>query len=254
MSDWSHFQGDVDIGKHMVYGPPKFKAAIIRTGQGKNVSYDDTQFIASAQKCENNNFPWMVYHVLIPNHDVPSQVGRLRDIINKLGGPLPKWIWWDVEVHNNYSKKHISDQTIGALNLTKAELGVDVGVYSAKWFTDGFMETQDWFSEIVWWIAQWLWPNQPDEHPWPTALPDTVDISQVMIHQTTSHADGKLVGMMSTRIDLDRWMWTVAKFHEIMNIAPTPPPNGDLEKQVKANQAEIAKLVKWAKNVSYVEA
>lgn len=244
LSDWSHFQGAVDIAKHVAYGPPKFKGTIIRSGQGKNASYEDTQFFANVQKCEASDFPWMVYHVLIPNHDVPSQVGRLVDIINRLGGVLPKWIWWDVEVHNGYSKRHISNQTINALELTKEELGVDVGVYTGKWFTDGYMETQDWFSEIIWWIAQWL-TGQPSEHPRPTAFPATVDISQVMMHQTTSNGNGRLVGMGSSRVDLDRWMWTVERFNEIMSIAPPPPPSGDITEEQAAAAGLL--ILKWLK-------
>ncbi len=34
LSDWSHFQGEIDIGKHLAYGPPKFRGVIIRSGQG----------------------------------------------------------------------------------------------------------------------------------------------------------------------------------------------------------------------------
>lgn len=25
MSDWSHFQGEIDIGAHLAYGPPQFR-------------------------------------------------------------------------------------------------------------------------------------------------------------------------------------------------------------------------------------
>lgn len=254
MSDWSHFQGEIDIGTHLAYGPPRFRGVVIRSGQGLSSSLDDARFIPNVQICEANNFPWMCYHVLLPNQDVPQQVAHLKGLIDQLGGPLPKWIWWDVELHNDQSKKRVSDATIEAVTRTKEEMGVEVGVYSAKWFTDGFMETQDWFSEIVWWIAQWMWPDQQAEHPWPTALPATVDISQVMIHQTTSHGDGRLVGMGSSRVDFDRWMWTEQRFKEIMGVdEPPPPPPSELEKQVKANTEMIAKLVEWAKNLSFEE-
>lgn len=241
MSDWSFYQGDIDIGKHLAYGPPKFRGAIIRSGQGMNSSYDDSKFIVNVQMCEANNFPWMLYHVLIPTQTADAQTNNLYEIINRLGGAMPKWIWWDVQLHANQSKKHISDLTIDSILLTKQIIQPEVGVYSAKWFTEGYMETQDWFSEIIWWIAQWYAADVRQEHPWPTALPDLVDISQVMIHQTTSHGDGKLVGIGSERIDLDRWMWTEEQFNDIMDL-DEEPPNGDLEKRIERNEKDIAEL------------
>ena len=253
LSDWSHFQGEIDIGKHLAYGPPKFRGVIIRSGQGHSTSLNDTRLIPNVQMCEANNFPWMAYHVLLPNQDVPRQVEHLRGLINQLGGPLPKWIWWDVEVANEQTKRRVSEATIEAVTRTKEELGLEVGVYSAQWFTDGYMETQDWFSEIVWWIAQWLWPEQGAEHPWPTALPETVNISQLMMHQTTSFGDGRLVGMGSARVDLDRWMWTEEQFKEVMGVDAPPPPPPDLEKQVKANTEAIAKIKEWASSLSFEE-
>jgi GH25 family lysozyme M1 (1,4-beta-N-acetylmuramidase) len=241
MSDWSHFQGDVDIGKHLAYGPPKFKGVVIRSGQGRLTSYDDTRFIRNVQMCEANNFPWMLYHVLLPVQNAVDQANHLYEIVNRLGGAVPKWIWWDVEVHNNQTKKRVSDVTIDAIRLTEQLFGIGTGVYSARWFTSGYMETQDWFSEIVWWIAQWLHASEQKEHPWPTALPNNVGISQVMIHQTTSHADGRLVGVESERIDLDRWMWSIEKFNEIMGEEVTPP-NDDLEYRIETNEKDIEKL------------
>lgn len=271
LSDWSHFQGDVDIGKHLAYGPPKFKGVVIRSGQGKNASYDDTQFRASVQKCEANNFPWMLYHVYIPAQNADEQIDHLMYLLDGLKGPLPKWIWWDVQVHNNKSKRHISNGTIRCVERTKQLSLIETGVYSARWFTSGYMELQDWFSEIIWWIAQWLYPDQPGEHPWPTVFPETVDISQVMIHQTTSRGDGKLLGVKSTHLDLDRWMWSEERFNEIMGtIAPPPPPNGDVWKQIELlwaaidemkngasfDRARVEHLSQWAKalQINYIEA
>ncbi len=241
MSDWSFYQGNIDIGKHIAYGPPKFRGSIIRSGQGKNASYDDPKFIPNVQMCEANNFPWMLYHVLIPTQTADAQVNHLYEIINRLGGIVPKWIWWDVQLHGNQTKKHISDLTIDSILLTKQIIDIETGTYSARWFSEGYMETQDWFSEIIWWIAQWYPADMRQEHPWPTALPDLVDIIQVMIHQTTSYGDGKLCGIGSTRLDLDRWMWPEEQFNDIMEL-DEEPPNGDLENRVERNEQDIAEL------------
>lgn len=243
MSDWSHFQGDIDIGKHLAYGSPEFQGVVIRTGQGKNSSYDDVKFVQNVQICEANDFPWMSYHVLLPNQDVPAQFSHMLGIIERLNGPRPKWVWWDVQLVNGQTKKRISNATIQAVNLTKPYL--PCGVYSGKWFTDGYMETQDWFQDIEWWIAQWYHADVGKEYPWPNALPATVDISQVMIHQTTSHGDGHLVGIGSTRVDLDRWMWTPERFYEIMDIGngnENGQPPEDLVEQVMRNTDDIAAL------------
>ena len=59
------------------------------------------------------------------------------------------------------------------------------------------------------------------------------------------------MGMGSSRVDLDRWMWTEERFNEIMGVDAPPPPPSDLEKQVKANTEAIAKLTEWAKNLAF---
>jgi hypothetical protein len=161
----------------------------------------------------------MVYHVLVPDQNTDQQVDRLLHILDS--HPPPRYIWWDVQLKRGQTKRHISNATIHAVTRTKRETGIGAGVYSAKWFTDGYMETQDWFQDIDWWLAQWL--SAQAEHPGPNALPATVTIDQVMIHQTTSKGDGLLVGMQSKQLDLDRWMWGVARFAEIMGPIDTDP-------------------------------
>jgi hypothetical protein len=59
--------------------------------------------------------------------------------------------------------------------------------------------------------------------------------------------------MGNSRVDFDRWMWTEERFKEIMGVDEPQPPPSDLEKQVKANTEAIAKLVEWAKNLSFEE-
>jgi len=198
----------------------------------------DTKFNQNIPMYEANDFPWMAYHVLFPDQNVGAQYSHMMRIIEALNGPMPKWVWWDVQRQNGRTKRQVSEATIKAVEFTKPYFLS--GVYSARWFTSGYMETQDWFGDIDWWIAQWLWPDQQAECPWPTILPATVSIDQVMIHQTTSYGDGKLLGVGSTRLDLDRWMWTEEKFNEIMGTEV--PPNGDLEDQVSANRHAITEL------------
>ncbi len=243
LSDWSMYQGEVDIGKHLAYAPPKFKGVVIRSGQGQYSSYDDSKFQQNVQMCEANDFPWMLYHVSLPNQNAEPQVNHLYEILNRLKGPTPKWIWWDVEVSNGMSKKRVSDVTINSLLLTKQIIDINTGVYSAQWYSDGYMETQDRVSSNTRWIAQWITPTKQKEPPWPTALPETVDLKQVMIHQTTSYGDGKLCGVGSTRLDLDRWMWTEEQFNDIMELDEEPPiPNGDIENRIERNEQDIAEL------------
>ncbi len=246
-SDWSHFNGLVDIGKHIAYNDGQFRFVVVRSGQGYFSSYDDVEYKNNAFKCDSNEFPWMQYHVLLPNQDVTRQVDHLYDLVNSLAGIVPAWIWWDVELVNEQSPKRISDATIEAMLQTKQKLGIEVGTYTGEWFSNCCMETQDWFSEIVWWLATW---RQNMEHPGPPGMPETATIDQCMIHQTTSWGDGHLVGMESPRLDLNRWMWSEEKLDEIFGIEPQPP-NGDLEQQVAQNTADIAALTEWAQGIAF---
>ncbi|OGO16380.1 MAG: hypothetical protein A2Z14_04375 [Chloroflexi bacterium RBG_16_48_8] len=260
-ADLSHFNGLMDFGQFTAYEQPRFEFVIIRSGQSSNPNWDDRQFLRNWQQTKSFGLPRSTYHVLFPSLEVEPQVTHFLSLMDKAGDLGDGPFWLDVELHQNQSKRRISEATFEWLQLVSKETAHPAGIYSGQWFTDQYMEPQDWWSETDWWLATYLWPGQEKEHPGPPGLPKGVPLSACKIHQTTSFGDGKLVGAESLRIDLNRWMGTPEEFYKYFGIEePTPPPPTDLETRVAANEDAIAelretlqKLVEWAKKQGYIE-
>jgi GH25 family lysozyme M1 (1,4-beta-N-acetylmuramidase) len=258
-ADISQFNGLMDFGSFTSYGPPPFEFVIIRTGQSSSPNWDDTEFLRNWVQAKEFNLPRSVYHVLFPALDVEPQAKHFLSLMQNAGDFGEGPFWLDVELHQNQSKQRISEATQEWLEFVTKESGHRAGVYSGQWFTNQYMQPQDWWSEIDWWLATYIWPNQKKEHPGPPGLPVGVPLDACKIHQTTSFGDGQLVGAESERIDLNRWMGTRVEFNEYFGIdEPPPPPPPDLEARVAANEANIAelrrnqqKLVEWAKKQGY---
>jgi GH25 family lysozyme M1 (1,4-beta-N-acetylmuramidase) len=258
-ADISHFNGLMDFGEFTAYGPPRFEFVIIRSGQSNNSNWDDKQFLRNWQQAKSFGLPRSVYHVLFPSLEVEPQARHFLSLMEAAGDLGEGPFWLDVELHQNQSKKRISDATFEWLQWVTNETDHRAGIYSGQWFTDQYMEPQDWWSETDWWLATYIWPGQEKEHPGPPGLPKDVPLNACKIHQTTSYGDGQLVGAESYRIDLNRWMGTRVEFIEYFGIdEPPPPPPSDLEARVAANEQAIAelrqtlqKLVEWAKKQGY---
>jgi len=258
-ADISQFNGLMDFGTFTSYSAPRFEFVIIRTGQSSSSNWDDTEFLRNWEQAKAFHLPRSVYHVLFPALDVEPQAKHFLSLMEEAGDLGEGPFWLDVELHQNQSKQRISEATYEWLQIVTTETGHRAGVYSGQWFTNQYMQPQDWWSEIDWWLATYIWPNQKKEHPGPPGLPVGVPLSTCKIHQTTSFGDGQLVGAESERIDLNRWMGTRVEFNEYFGIdEPPPPPPPDLEARVAANEANIVelkrnqqKLVEWAKKQGY---
>ena len=247
IDDQSHWNGSWNINTALDYKNPKLSASMLRTGQGKFSSYDDTRFIEYAQLCIARKHPWEAYHVLVPQQNPIDQVGHLVEIINRLGGVLPSMLTWDIELVNEQSPKTISDRTIIVIEETEKELAIPVDWYSATWYigrelNSGYMEKQDWMYDesIPYHHAQWLSDREHDgSNLW---LPYGFEKKQINKQQTTSNGDGYLFGFSSPRLDFNRWMGSEDKFNDIFGIDEPPIPNGDLENRVERNEQDIAEL------------
>jgi GH25 family lysozyme M1 (1,4-beta-N-acetylmuramidase) len=258
-ADISHYNGLMDFGKFTSYEPPLFEFVIIRSGQSNNSNWDDRQFLRNWQQAKSFDLPRSVYHVLFPSLEVGPQVKHFLSLMEEAGDLGEGPFWLDVELHQNQSKKRISDATFEWLQLVTNETDHRAGIYSGQWFTDQYMEPQEWWPATDWWLATYIWPGQEKEHPGPPGLPKGVPLNACKIHQTTSYGDGKLVGAESYRIDLNRWMGTKEEFHDYFGVEePPPPPPSDLEARVAANEEAITKLqdrfnhlVDWAEEQGY---
>jgi GH25 family lysozyme M1 (1,4-beta-N-acetylmuramidase) len=258
-ADLSHFNGLMDFGQFTSYSPPPFEFVIIRAGQSSSSNWDDRQFLRNWQQSKSFGLSRSAYHVLFPSLEVEPQVKHFLSLMEEAADLGEGPFWLDVELHQNQSKRRISEATFEWLQLVTKETDHPAGIYSGQWFTDQYMEPQDWWPETDWWLATYIWPDQQKEHPGPPGLPKGVPLSACKIHQTTSYGDGRLVGAESPRIDLNRWMGTRVEFNEYFGIEePPPPPPSDLEDRVAANEEAIIelsetlqKLEEWAKTQGY---
>jgi len=248
----------MDFGQLTAYSPPPIEFVIIRTGQSSSSNWDDRQFLRNWQQSKSFGLPRSVYHVLFPSQEVKPQAQHFIHLMQNAGDFGEGPFWLDVELHQNQSKRRISEAAFEWLQFVTKETDHPAGIYSGQWFTDQYMEPQDWWSETDWWLANYIWPNQEKEHPGPPGLPEGVPLSSCKIHQTTSFGNGRLLGAESERIDLNRWMGTRAEFMEYFGIDGPPPPPPDLESRVAANEEAITrleetlqKLEEWAKKQGY---
>jgi hypothetical protein len=252
--------GNWDAAVTKRFSNPSVAFVIIRSGQGLMDSYDDTKFLANARKAIEEKIPWIDYHVLMPQQDAVNQVDHLYGIINALGGELPSMFIWDVELVNSQTPKTISSKTRVVVDYTRQRFSTLSGWYSGPWFTNTYMEKQDWMldSNYPYWHAQYLWPDQQKERtginlmlPYDNWLP----ITQVMIHQTTSYGDASLFGFTGSthgRIDYNRWMWSEERYKEIFKLVePEPEPPTGLEERVVKLEERVSDLERWAKGIAY---
>jgi hypothetical protein len=255
--DFWEGSGNWDYAKTLAYDKPKVAFGITRSGQGIFQQYDDKLFAANARKMVESCLPWINYHVLMPQQDPIAQIEHLYDLINSLGGICPTVFFQDVELVNSQTPKTISTRSKLAIDKTREIFGKISGWYSAPWFTNTYMERQDWMQDpnYPYFHAQYLWPDQQKERsgiglmlPFDNWIP----ISQMMIHQTTSYGDAKLFGFTSTRLDFDRWMWSEEKYKEIFKLVePEPEPPTGLEERVVKLEERVSDLERWAKGIAY---
>ena len=203
------------------------EAAVIRVGQSNHSGWNDVQFLRNMEKAKANGKKRMGYHVLFPRVSGIDQAQYLVGMYNR-AGELPEGpVWWDVELRHQQTPYTISKRTIEAHDEFIRLTNHRTGIYTGAWFTNGYMQTQYWFSQVKWWLATWLY-GQPREHPGPPGLPATVAMAACQMHQTTSNGDGVLLGNGTDttlkRIDLNRWMGTREEFNEVMSIEPEPEP------------------------------
>ncbi len=237
--DLSQYE-DVAMAAIKAFLDPRVQALIIRIGGSASVR--DKKFELFWNLAREFKIPRSIYTYNWPGWTVDQHIRNFMESVElwtpgDLGeGP----IWLDAECHAGKSKKEVSNHTNGYRQELVRETGKIVGVYTGEWFINQFMEVQDWFEEILAWLAAWL-VNQPREHPGPVGHP-AIPYANVMLHQTGSNCDARLFNG-SSRVDTDRWQAPVEKFYELYGAEPpTPPQPGGLEEQVLKNTADIASL------------
>ena len=191
--DVSSWQGPVDWHKAKAAG---VRFAGIRCSIGLSV---DTRFAENWAGAKAAGIARTAYFVPVTVYTVEQQVGKfVGQFPNGYDGELPPAI--DYEVENTPASMLFEAGGMLATWISGSPI-----IYSRAEFLNRYVGKDVRLRSYWLWLAQYL--TTAGEHPGPVILPDGATWAQVIIHQTTSHGDGKLHGTTSLNVDLDRWIW-----------------------------------------------
>ena len=239
--DISEYNDEMTFSVMAAFDEPLFEFLFIRAGGGDGrTNWIDERFAenwAAAKALGIRRAPyWWMHGGISVDIQVAAFLRVMRELAGDDYGEGP--ILLDVERVDGASKAQLSTMMWDWIQKVQAATGRLVIVYTGKWFTDAHMESRPEWNFIKWIIARWY---SNSEHPGPAPPPAGVDQENVIAQQTTSSADGTVLGDGS-RLDLMRWETTATEFEVYWSdptTPPPPPPNGDLEEQVAYNTAEI---------------
>ena len=191
---------------------PIVRAVIVRICGSRSVK--DEKFPQHWAAVREYGIPHDLYMYNWPGWTVDSHISNFMDSVERYAdGDLGNIIWVDAECHADKSKREVSNHTWGCVQALERETGKRVGVYSGLWFINGYMEIQDWMSEVPWWMAQWL-SGQGGEHPGPPQTIDAIPRENIYWHQTGSRCDESIFGGVDY-VDTDRWCLSEEKYEQI---------------------------------------
>lgn len=229
--DISQFNGTWRFDQTRIWNdmyPVPVEFVVIRSGQFDTEPWDDVQFVRNMEQAKSYEFPRATYHVLGPNRPALAQAEHIVDLHAKTG--LPEgFISLDVQLRHQQTPYQISKMVIDAYTRLGDLIGdyEKINVYTAKWFTDQYMQFQTWMRNIRWWIARWMYPSQTSEHPGlaQSDMPFDVSLTQCDVQQTTSNLDGALLGAGlngTQRCDGNRWQYPRAHFNKAFGLTDIP--------------------------------
>ncbi|MBA7579904.1 hypothetical protein ES708_21785 [subsurface metagenome] len=212
--------GYIDFEKVAEFGPPKVEFVMVRMGQ--SWGREDKKFERNWRGFKGVGIPRMSYHVVFPSQEVIPQVENVCRIFDRSGngdlGEGPAWI--DSQLVQGQTREKVSVATISMVRGVEGKLEKEAGVYTGKWHIEENMEIQDWFGEIFWWLATWLWPKQTRENQGPPRKVDEIPWKNVLFHQSASWGDGLAIGSQAKRIDYNRFIGTWEKMRELFKLGP----------------------------------
>lgn len=220
--------------------------AFIRAGSINNVTgelYEDYQF--------QNNKEWAPdvlpigwYWYFRPNHDPAAQADFFCDLIETEGWLLPPVA--DIEESGGMTPQAVADSLKEFLEEVEARFGIAPLIYTNPNIWENIVGKPSWGMQYPLWIAHWTSANEPSVPP---PFP-----GWEFWQWTVAYDPGHTYGQESDRIDLD-WVedYTLDKY-----VNGAPPPNGELEARVLANELAIERLQtdldeveQWARNLQF---
>lgn len=218
-TDDSSYQGLIDWQLQYAKG---VRFAGIRSGLSWGTK--DTRFDYNWTEARKAGIYRFAYHVLYPGESPEKQATFFHSLLGDDKGELPPA--WDVELHHGYNKDFVTLAAHRVMDATSTWYGKSCILYTARWFTENYMQPEAWFNDFWWWLAQYLYANPltgfAAEHPGPVALPTGVRYDRVLIHQTAGKYNSAGFGVESKMIDTDRWLPGLAHLRSMAGVTTTP--------------------------------
>ncbi len=235
---------DVDLDIVAAYRNPQIRGVMIRIGGSASVK--DPKFPLYWPWAKRVGLLRHIYTYNWPGWPVDLHIQNFMGSVEEYcQGDLGEGnIELDAECDAGKSKREVTDHIFDYAELLTQETEKETDIYSGPWFINGFMEFQERLKKFFWWMATWMWPDQPFEHPGPPNTVDWIPLNKIKWQQTGSNCrEDVFGGSVNGRVDTNRWNLGEAAFiKEYGAEPPTPPQPGGLEEQVLKNTADIVSL------------
>jgi len=176
--------------------------------------YVDVAYSFGKSECKRLGIPMSAYHVFYPNSD---PIRQAQHFCNVAGDDTDYPLVADIELGEG-SHRCTPPEYQKALKKYLDEIeridGRKPIIYSRATFIDYYLTGSGtppaWFNDYDWYLAQYL--SNGEEHPGEPKLPKGVSRERVIIHQTSDRGNGKLYGVQSAAVDLNRWQKSEKEF------------------------------------------
>jgi hypothetical protein len=238
--DYSRWQGQVD-----------FSIATANTVLGMAArstiswGYQDPWFPRNWLESDRYGLYRTSYHIIYPDQSVIRQTDNWYRSHPEID-IIPRVI--DLEKENGMHPNTIANSTWEMSELVKSRDGIRPIIYSRKGLIDKWLSswTPEMLNEHYYWLAQYRY--LPIEHAGPPDLPERVDRSNVIMHQTSHKKPGFPGEVESKSVDWDRWeIGSTTGMHQWIaqnwgGEIPIPPTNCTCLDEIEALDVRVTAL------------
>jgi GH25 family lysozyme M1 (1,4-beta-N-acetylmuramidase) len=174
-------------------------------------SYTDPYFGYAMTNILKYVIPYSAYHVVRCDYPAKAQINNFINVIKANGATRP---WFplvlDCELDNGKSKAVIAQIIYDCCHCVEDLTGKPPVIYSRRYWVQDHVGDKKWLNDYKWWLAYYPSPLFYDWKKWtkPPTPPNGVDPANVILHQVSQSADGKVYGVYkySKSIDVSFWL------------------------------------------------
>lgn len=197
---------------------------------GISWGYQDPRFPITYEALLAEQMYRTSYHVIYTDQDIVRQADNWYAVHPEID-VVPRVIDLEAVRPGSYASK--SDAVWRMVELVRSRDGQPPIIYSNYPIINTWLQywNTTMLNSVYYILAQYLKYYPLNEHPGPPWLPNRVDRSRVIMHQTTGKKPPPPGGVQSKSLDYDRWeLGTAADMQEFIRVqwgnggTPPPPP------------------------------